>query len=98
MTTCWRTCNWWPEISELKANPDKQASGVIIEAKLDRKRGPTATVLVIDGTLSVGDYIVAGNAFGRVRAMIDDKGQEHRQSYPRRPGGDSGIRFPARSR
>ena len=63
------------EISELRANPDKQASGVIIEAKLDRKRGPSATVLVTDGTLSVGDHIVAGTASGRVRAMIDDKGK-----------------------
>ena len=63
------------EISELKANPNKRASGVIIEAKLDRKRGPSATVLVTDGTLSVGDQIVAGSASGRVRAMIDDKGK-----------------------
>ena len=63
------------EISELKANPNKQASGVIIEAKLDRKRGPSATVLVTDGTLSIGDHIVAGTASGRVRAMIDDKGK-----------------------
>ena len=63
------------EISELKANPQKRASGVIIEAKLDRKRGPSATVLVTDGTLSVGDHIVAGSASGRVRALIDDKGK-----------------------
>ena len=63
------------EIAELKANPNKQASGVIIEAKLDRKRGPSATVLVADGTLAVGDLIVAGTASGRVRAMINDKGQ-----------------------
>ena len=62
------------EISELKANPDKQASGVIIEAKLDRKRGPSATVLVTDGSLAVGDHIVAGTASGRVRAMINDRG------------------------
>ena len=63
------------EISELKANPDKPASGVIIEAKLDRKRGPSATVLVTDGSLEVGDHMVAGTASGRVRAMIDDKGR-----------------------
>ena len=63
------------EIAELKANPNKQASGVIIEAKLDRKRGPSATVLVTDGTLAVGDHIVAGTASGRVRAMTNDKGQ-----------------------
>ena len=63
------------EIAELKANPDKQASGVVIEAKLDRKRGPSATILVTDGTLSVGDLIVAGAVSGRVRAMVDDKGK-----------------------
>ena len=73
------------EISELKANPDKQASGVIIEAKLDRKRGPIATVLVTDGTLSVGDYIVAGNASGRVRALIDDKGKNTDKATPGAP-------------
>ena len=73
------------EISELKANPDKQASGVIIEAKLDRRRGPSATVLIIDGTLSVGDYIVAGNASGRVRALIDDKGKNIHKVTPGAP-------------
>ncbi len=73
------------EISELKANPDKQASGVIIEAKLDRKRGPIATVLVVDGTLSVGDHIVAGNASGRVRALIDDKGKNIEKATPGAP-------------
>ena len=73
------------EISELKANPDKQASGVIIEAKLDRKRGPIATVLVTDGTLSVGDHIVAGNASGRVRALIDDKGKNIEKATPGAP-------------
>lgn len=73
------------EISELKANPDKQASGVIIEAKLDRKRGPIATVLVTDGTLSVGDYIVAGNASGRVRALVDDKGKNVEKVTPGAP-------------
>ena len=70
------------EISELKANPDKSASGVVIEAKLDRKRGPSATVLVSDGTLSVGDYIVAGSATGRVRAITDDKGQIREKVTP----------------
>ena len=63
------------EISELRANPDKQATGVVIEAKLDRKRGPSATVLITDGTLEVGDQIVAGSTSGRVRAMTDDKGR-----------------------
>lgn len=63
------------EIAELKANPDRSASGVVIEAKLDRKRGPSATVLINDGTLSIGDYIVAGPASGRVKAMNDDHGR-----------------------
>ncbi len=73
------------EISELKANPRRQASGVIIEAKLDRKRGPSATVLVTDGTLSVGDHIVAGSASGRVRAMTDDKGRNTNRVSPGTP-------------
>ena len=73
------------EISELRANPDKPASGVIIEAKLDRKRGPSATVLVTDGTLSIGDQIVAGTASGRVRAMMDDKGKTLQSVSPGTP-------------
>ena len=73
------------EISELKANPDKPAQGVVIEAKLDRKRGPSATVLVTDGTLSVGDHIVAGNASGRVRAMMDEKGRNLEKVLPGSP-------------
>ena len=73
------------EISELRANPNKAASGVVIEAKLDRKRGPSATVLVSDGTLSVGDYIVAGSATGRVRAIMDDKGQNRNKIPPGSP-------------
>ena len=84
-TICWKTCNWWPKFSELRANPGKRASGVIIEAKLDRKRGPSATVLVTDGTLSVGDHIVAGNASGRVRALIDDKGKNTGKVSPGTP-------------
>ena len=73
------------EISELRANPDNAASGVIIEAKLDRKRGPSATVLVTDGSLGVGDHIVAGTASGRVRAMIDDKGRTLHKVTPGTP-------------
>ena len=63
------------EIAELRANPERPASGVVIEAKLDRKRGPSATVLVADGTLKIGDHIVAGSVAGRVRAMTDDQGR-----------------------
>ena len=62
------------EISELKANPNKEASGVVIEAKLDRKRGPTATLLVQEGTLSPGEHITAGTTWGRIRAMSDHQG------------------------
>ena len=62
------------EISELKANPNREASGVVIEAKLDRKRGPTATLLVQEGTLAPGEYITAGSAWGRIRAMTDHQG------------------------
>jgi len=63
------------EIGELKANPNKSAEGVVIEAKLDRKRGPSTTILVQEGTLNVGDFIVAGGSFGRVKAMTDDQGK-----------------------
>tara|TARA_B100001750_G_C15462307_1_gene575035 strand:- start:24 stop:1484 length:1461 start_codon:yes stop_codon:yes gene_type:complete len=63
------------EIGELKANPNKRAYGVVIEAKLDRRRGPSTTILVQDGTLNVGDFIVAGSSYGRVKAMFDDLGQ-----------------------
>ena len=63
------------EIAELRANPNKRAQGTVIEAKLDRKRGPSATILVQDGTLNIGDFIVAGSAFGRVKAMTDDQGR-----------------------
>ncbi|PWT70410.1 MAG: translation initiation factor IF-2 [Proteobacteria bacterium] len=62
------------DLQELKANPDRQATGVVIEAKLDRGRGPVATVLVENGTLKTGDYVVVGNVFGRVRAMFNDRG------------------------
>ena len=63
------------EIGELKANPNRSAEGVVIEAKLDRKRGPSTTILVQEGTLNVGDFIVAGGAFGRVKAMTNDQGK-----------------------
>ena len=63
------------EVADLKADPHRPARGVIIEAKLDRNRGPLATVLVQSGTLNVGDHIVAGTARGRVRALANDTGQ-----------------------
>ena len=73
------------EIADLKANPDKPASGVIIESKLDRQRGPTATLLVQDGTLSVGQHVTAGGAWGRVRAMSNDRGEAVKQVLPGTP-------------
>ena len=73
------------DILELKANPDKQAKGTIIEAKLDKSRGPIATLLVQRGTLKVGDAIVTGVTFGRIRAMIDDKGNSIKSAPPSTP-------------
>ena len=73
------------EIKELKANPDRMAKGIIVEAKLDKGRGPVATVLVQSGTLKVGDYLVAGTITGKVRAMIDDKGRNVKTAGPSIP-------------
>lgn len=73
------------EMKELKANPNKPAKGAIIEAQLDKGRGPVATVLVQEGTLNVGDPIVAGAAFGRIRAMMDDKGRRVKKAGPSKP-------------
>jgi translation initiation factor IF-2 len=70
---------------DLRANPNRTAEGVAIEAHLDRGRGPVATVLVQRGTLHVGDSIVAGDAFGRVRAMLDEKGNALEEATPSRP-------------
>jgi translation initiation factor IF-2 len=72
-------------MQELKANPNRLAKGTIIEAKLDKGRGPVATVLVQNGTLRVSDTIVAGVAYGRVRAMSDDKGNRVEEAYPSQP-------------
>ncbi len=69
----------------MRANPDKDARGVAIEAHLDKGRGPVATVLVQSGTLHVGDSIVAGNGFGRVRAMLDEHGVPVTRPSPSRP-------------
>ncbi len=73
------------EILELRANPDKSARGTIIEAKLDRGRGPVATLLVQEGTLRAGDVFVAGSQYGRVRAMLNDKGQKIEETHPSIP-------------
>ena len=73
------------EVKELKANPKRRAKGLVIESKLDRGRGPVATVLVQNGTLHQGDYVIVGNAVGRVRAMIDDKGKNIKSAGPSVP-------------
>ena len=73
------------EILELKANPERRARGLVIEAELDRGRGPVATVLVQKGMLHVGDFISAGASHGKVRAMIDDKGRRVKEAGPSTP-------------
>ena len=73
------------EVLELKANPDRKARGIVLEAQLDKGRGPVATVLVQKGTLHVGDAIAVGNAHGKVRAMINDKGKRIKSAGPSTP-------------
>ncbi|HBQ63729.1 MAG TPA: translation initiation factor IF-2, partial [Clostridiales bacterium] len=73
------------DMLELKANPSRQAKGTIIEASLDKSRGPVATALVQRGTLNVGDSVVTGTTVGRIRAMVDDKGQAIRSAGPSTP-------------
>ena len=73
------------EILELKANAKRRARGLVIEAELDKGRGPVATVLVQKGTLHVGDFISAGSSHGKVRAMIDDKGRRVKEAFPSTP-------------
>ena len=73
------------EVNEYKANPNRKARGVVIEAQLDKGRGPVATVLVQKGTLHVGDNIAIGAAYGKIRAMMDDKGQRVKEATPSTP-------------
>jgi translation initiation factor IF-2 len=73
------------EIAHLRANPDKPAAGSVIEARMDRSRGPMATVIVQGGTLKPGDVVVAGSAFGKVRALFDDRGRNLRAVRPGAP-------------
>ncbi len=73
------------EMGDLKANPHKNASGTVVEAKLDKGRGPVATVLVLNGTLNIGDYLIAGTAHGRIRAMLDDKARRLKKALPATP-------------
>ena len=73
------------EVCELKANPDREARGIVIEAELDKGKGPVATILVQKGTLHVGDFIAAGACAGKVRAMMDDKGRRVKEAGPSTP-------------
>lgn len=73
------------EMQELKANPNRNAKGTVVEAKLDKGRGPVATLLVQNGTLNVGDSIIVGNTYGRIRAMFDDKGKKIKSAGPSIP-------------
>ncbi len=73
------------EVEDFKANPDKSAVGTVIEAKLDKGRGPVATLLIQSGTLNAGDSLVVGTAFGRVRKMVDDLGRELKTALPSTP-------------
>lgn len=79
------------EVNEYKANPDKRARGAVIEAELDKGRGPVARILVQHGTLKVGDAFVAGNCFGRVRAMVNDKGRRLKEAGPSTPVEITGL-------
>ena len=79
------------EMKELKANPDRAAKGIVIEARLDKGRGPIATVLVQNGTLNAGDIVVAGTCLGRVRAMTNDKGEAVKTAGPSVPVEITGL-------
>lgn len=79
------------EIKELKANPNRRAKGTVIESRLDKGRGPVATVLVQNGTLHVGDFIVVGTCYGRVRAMLDDHGRRIKSALPSTPVEITGL-------
>ncbi len=79
------------DIQDLKANPDRPAVGTVLEAQLDRGRGPVATVIVRNGTLRGGDYFICGSVFGKVRAMFDDRGQPLREAEPSMPAEVLGL-------
>ena len=80
-----QACLLQAEILELKANPDRDAQGVVVEAQLDKGRGPVATCLMQQGTLNVGDILVAGTAWGKVRALVTDKGERVKSAGPSTP-------------
>lgn len=82
------------EIMELKANPDRNAEGIVVEAKLDSRRGPVATILIQSGTLRVGDNLVVGTTYGKVRAMADEHGKRFNEAPPSTPVEVLGINEP----
>jgi translation initiation factor IF-2 len=79
------------EMEELRANPNQAAKGVVVEAKMDKKQGPMATVLIQDGTLRVGDIVVAGTCWGRIKAMFNDTGKRIRKAEPAMPAAILGL-------
>src|SRR5262249_13331614 len=79
------------QILELKANPERHAIGTVVDANLERGRGPVATVLVQNGTLKVGDYFVCGHIYGRVRALVNDRGESVTAADPAMPVVVSGL-------
>ena len=80
------------QISDLKANPSRKAKGTVIESQLDKGRGPVATILVQNGTLKIGDYVVIGTCTGRIRSMIDDKGKNVKKATPSMPVSITGLK------
>ena len=84
-TSCWKPSRLQAEILDLRANPNRAAAGAVIEAKLDVGRGPVATVLVQNGTLRKGDIFVVGEQWGKVRALINDKGERIDEAGPSVP-------------
>ena len=79
------------EVQDLKANPNRLAKGAIVEAKLDKGRGPVATVLIQNGTLEVGQTVIAGMASGRIKAMLNDRGQRVQKGNAEYAGRGVGI-------
>src|SRR5436309_14914449 len=79
------------DLQDLKANPTKLAAGTVIDAHLEKGRGPVATVLVQNGTLRVGDNVVVGHIFGKVRALLDDRGRKMEEAGPATPAGVAGL-------
>ena len=79
------------EMQELKANPNRKAKGTVIEAKLDKSRGPVATVLIQNGTLGSGDYFIVGTTCGKIRTMLDDKGKSVKKAGPSTPVEITGL-------